>query len=390
MTLKVIKIATLLLKNKGLRKKIGIIIGIIVSPFILLIALLTSSADAAVQHNHAVVQTVFNQAEIPSTVPEDFRLHILTMQDEFKQLDLVITSVQDKIETGSLDPMQVKSLFFSVYFGRGNVELSSEQRKDYVNCFVHYETIVIPPSESDKEKASEDVVTDDSEIENDSNDDDPSEEVVSKEIAVVIEDLNLIKERISLTLSEDITNEQNKNYEQIYKLVNPGANASTSGDGDTMQNLLKEAIHASENKPYVGGTPSSPFDDDWRDKITSEFGRRAEITLPDGTTTNEEHTGMDLGKGTPLGTTILSVNDGEVVYVRNHKVGLGLHLAVDHGGGILTVYGHTSRIVVKEGEKVKKGQKIAEVGSTGYSTGPHLHLEYWLHGKVLDPREYLE
>lgn len=102
------------------------------------------------------------------------------------------------------------------------------------------------------------------------------------------------------------------------------------------------------------------------------------------------HTGMGLGNGTPMGTPILAVNDGEIVYVRNHKVGLGLTLRLIMVEDIITVYGHTSRIVVKEGDKVKKGQKITEVGSTGWSTGPHLHLEYWIHGEVKNPREYLE
>lgn len=63
-----------------------------------------------------------------------------------------------------------------------------------------------------------------------------------------------------------------------------------------------------------------------KNKITSEFGRRDEIALPGGSVTLSGHTGMGLGNGTPMGTPILAVNDGEIVYVRNHKVGLALTL----------------------------------------------------------------
>lgn len=362
--LTIAKWAVSLLSDKRIRKNIGIIIGVILAPIGLILICFTSSASAISEHNNAVIQTVFNQAEIPNSVPYDFEQYILDMQSNFKKLDIIISDIQQKIEVGSLDPIQVKSMFFAVYFGMDTLSLTSEQLTNYANCFVHYETIEVP--NEDAEEGS-----------------------ISIEVAVLIDDITTIRKEISQAVGQTVTDEQIKNYRQIYKLVNLGADASTEGNGDYMSNLLKDVIAASENKPYIGGTPGSPFSDDWRNKITSEFGRRDEIILPDGTVTGDTHTGMDLGKGTPLGTPILTVADGEVVYVRNHKIGLGLHLAVDHGGGVITVYGHTSRILVNEGDKVKKGQKIAEVGSSGYSTGPHLHLEYWLHGKVLDPREYL-
>lgn len=376
MMTKFIKLASMVTKKDGLKKIGKVIIGAILAPFILIIALLTSSADAAVQHNNAVIDTVFNQSEIPASVPKDFRQYIYSMQSNFKELDVVIGDVQKKIKKGALDPIQVKALFFAVYFGNDNIKLSKSQLSEYVQCFVKYEIIEV---ESDKEEA-----------EDKKSDEDNESVIKTEEVAIVVTDIRTIKSSIEATLNIQITDDQMKNYEQIYKIVNPGANASTSGDGSYMKDLLKEAIENSETKPYVGGSPGSPFEDDWRNKITSEFGNRFPVELPDGTIISDPHTGMDLGNGTPLGTSILAVNDGTVVYVRNHEKGLGLHLAIDHGGGVLTVYGHTSRILVQEGDTVKKGQKIAEVGSTGFSTGPHLHLEYWLHGKVHDPREYLE
>ncbi len=64
-------------------------------------------------------------------------------------------------------------------------------------------------------------------------------------------------------------------------------------------------------------------------------------------------------------------------------------LEIDHGDGIITKYAHCSRIVVKTGQKVKRGQIIANVGSTGLSTGPHVHYEIHVNGKVVDPLTYV-
>jgi murein DD-endopeptidase MepM/ murein hydrolase activator NlpD len=62
---------------------------------------------------------------------------------------------------------------------------------------------------------------------------------------------------------------------------------------------------------------------------------------------------------------------------------------VDHGNNLITRYAHASKVLVKKGDIVKRGQKIAEVGSTGRSTGPHLHFEVWVAGVVQDPRPFL-
>ena len=95
------------------------------------------------------------------------------------------------------------------------------------------------------------------------------------------------------------------------------------------------------------------------------------------------HSGVDLA--TPTGTAIWA-SDGGVVVHAGWGNGYGLYVLIDHGNGLMTRYAHSSKIFVVVGERVAKGQTIALVGSTGNSTGPHLHFETILHGRFVDPR----
>ncbi len=97
------------------------------------------------------------------------------------------------------------------------------------------------------------------------------------------------------------------------------------------------------------------------------------------------HRGIDIAnhRGTPIVTTA----DGKVVKVGNNG-GMGKTVVVDHGYGFRTLYGHLSKSEVKVGQRVKRGEVIALMGSTGYSTGPHLHYEVIRNGKNLNPRKF--
>lgn len=98
------------------------------------------------------------------------------------------------------------------------------------------------------------------------------------------------------------------------------------------------------------------------------------------------HEGLDFTANT--GTPIRAAADG-IVSAAEQGGAYGKIVKVEHGAGLETRYAHTSKILVKVGERVTKGQIIAEVGSTGRSTGPHLHYEIRLNGAALDPRKYL-
>jgi murein DD-endopeptidase MepM/ murein hydrolase activator NlpD len=98
------------------------------------------------------------------------------------------------------------------------------------------------------------------------------------------------------------------------------------------------------------------------------------------------HTGLDIPA--PHGTPILASGGGRVVSA-GYKGAYGRTVVIDHGGGLATLYGHASKLLVRTGDVVLPNQRIALVGSTGRSTGPHLHFEVIRHGTRVEPRQYL-
>lgn len=117
-------------------------------------------------------------------------------------------------------------------------------------------------------------------------------------------------------------------------------------------------------------------------EITSYFGWRTHPIF--GTT--KYHSGMDIA--VDYGTPIYATNNGTVVY-SGWLGGYGNCVMIDHGGGLVSLYGHNQSLTVSEGQYVNKGTVIAYAGSTGYSTGPHCHFEMRLHGEVTEPLNYL-
>ncbi|NLA67070.1 MAG: peptidoglycan DD-metalloendopeptidase family protein [Gammaproteobacteria bacterium] len=116
--------------------------------------------------------------------------------------------------------------------------------------------------------------------------------------------------------------------------------------------------------------------------ITSGFGRRAD---PFGRGA-AWHKGIDFSANT--GDTVMAVADGVVSY-SGRRSGYGNVVEIDHGNGYVTRYAHNSANVVQVGDLVRAGQKIARAGSTGRSTGAHVHFEVWDDGRVVNPRKFL-
>ncbi|HVA37132.1 MAG TPA: peptidoglycan DD-metalloendopeptidase family protein [Candidatus Dormibacteraeota bacterium] len=133
------------------------------------------------------------------------------------------------------------------------------------------------------------------------------------------------------------------------------------------------------------GAGSAPIALSWplSGPITSPFGLRAN---PFGGGRMDFHPGIDIAA--PMGATIEAAAPGRVIYAGWYG-GYGNAVIIDHGSSIATLYGHCSQIFVRVGQDVQRGQAIAAVGSTGMSTGPHLHFEVRVNGKPTDPTALL-
>lgn len=117
--------------------------------------------------------------------------------------------------------------------------------------------------------------------------------------------------------------------------------------------------------------------------LTSRYGYRSNPLYG----SEDFHPGIDMAA--PTGTPIMAAADG-IVVLAEWNGGYGNCVIIDHGNGIATLYGHQSRIAASEGDSVTEGQTIGYVGSTGYSTGPHLHFEVRVFGETTDPLPYLK
>lgn len=118
-------------------------------------------------------------------------------------------------------------------------------------------------------------------------------------------------------------------------------------------------------------------------RITDTFGYRTDPF----TRRKTFHEGLDLSGD--IGNKIKAAASGKVILAQKYS-GYGRAVMIDHGHGLVTLYGHASKLLVKEGQTVKKGDYIAEIGSSGRSTGPHLHFEVRLYNTPVDPLQYLD
>ena len=150
-------------------------------------------------------------------------------------------------------------------------------------------------------------------------------------------------------------------------------------DRERQMRVLEDLLLASRLQKEV--KPSGwPVADGW---ISSGFGMR----MDPFTGLSAYHAGMDFAS--PEGAQVLAAASGIVSDV-GERFGYGMLVEINHGNGYLTRYGHNSAALVKIGDQVRKGQAISLIGSTGRSTGPHVHFEVMLNGKVVNPARYIE
>lgn len=161
---------------------------------------------------------------------------------------------------------------------------------------------------------------------------------------------------------------------------------------DLRENPIENPTANSEERAWVSPSPLEPTQTLWLAPV-----QNARISSPYGWRTTrrwgrELHTGVDFAA--PIGTPVLATADGEVTFAHESAGEGGLTITLLHADGTRTLYGHLSKILVRQGMQVRQGDTIGLVGNTGQSTGPHLHFEVYppgVYGQPVDPcsAEYL-
>ncbi len=194
-----------------------------------------------------------------------------------------------------------------------------------------------------------------------------------------------IAANLGLTSDYKITRQLNNVIQNSFEL------SDSYSEFDFKYKKIKNEVSSLENKVHeldqylldkdsvLSSTPTILPAVGW---ITSYFGHR--ISPYAGKL--KMHEGLDVGA--PYGTPIVAPADGLVTY-SGVKAGFGKFVQIDHGYGIETLYAHSQKLHVKKGQKVQRGERIAAVGSTGYSTGPHLHYEVRVNGIAVDPLYFI-
>lgn len=342
------KAAAIILTDEKARKAVGWTLVAILSPLILLIAFLCSLGSGATEHNITAVELCFyDTIGIPAETPEEYRLCIEAMRASFAQLDIAIAAINENTEEEtSLDDIRVKAIFYALYFGAE----SHGDAQSFADCFVTWEerirTVLVEGSDPPEE----------------------TEETYSA--AIPIEDLGTVWQNIA-AMGVTPTAEQRSNADSIYNLIRYGAAGGGSGfDGSDV--------------PFIGADGfCSPIGENWRNVVTSEFGNRRDPFTGE----RRGHTGMDLA--VPTGTSVRAALPGTVTVSTYNQGGYGYYVMIDHGNGLSTLYGHNSQLLARVGQTVEAGDVIALSGSTGRSTGPHLHFEVRINGERTNPRSYL-
>ncbi len=176
-----------------------------------------------------------------------------------------------------------------------------------------------------------------------------------------------------------------------------GANSSLGWTVRRLDHLIKRAYIQGKSLDEVGSlartagdmlscVPSVPpvLPDRTKIRLSSGFGYRTDPVFGGG----EAHAGQDFASAT--GTPVYATGDGLVTMSEYRSNGYGNQVVIDHGFGYQTRYAHLSAISVKEGAQVRRGEQIGNVGSSGKSTGPHLHYEVVYRGKHVNPMNYMD
>lgn len=210
-------------------------------------------------------------------------------------------------------------------------------------------------------------------------------------ITVVTTEIQEYKEYVAFETQYEETNVLYKGEFRVKKAGKKGerevkAEVDKENGIETKRDILEEnIIEEPTTKVVLKGTKNPP------PKIgTGKLAKptsRGVLTSPFGWRWGRRHSGIDIG--IPIGTPVKAADGGKVIF-SGTKGGYGKCVIIDHGANIQTLYAHNSKLLVKKGDKVFKGQTIANSGNTGRSTGPHLHFEVRKNGTPVNPTKYVK
>ena len=152
-------------------------------------------------------------------------------------------------------------------------------------------------------------------------------------------------------------------------------------DAQALTSSIRNSGSSSSSSKYNGGIMAWPVPS--CHTVSSGYGGRIHPT----TGKYKFHGGLDIPGS--YGSAIVAANSGKVIWAGNRGDSYGNYVIIDHGGGVSTLYGHSSKVLVRTGQRVSRGQRIANVGSTGRSTGPHCHFEVRINGSRVNPNPYV-
>ncbi|HEY8391429.1 MAG TPA: peptidoglycan DD-metalloendopeptidase family protein [Capillibacterium sp.] len=217
-----------------------------------------------------------------------------------------------------------------------------------------------------------------------------TEEITAQQKALQTKKRELEKERATVAALEKTAAEQQrvkaalvkKTEEELNKIQKDRKQLEAALDElEETSRAIEEEIRRRQQKAALG-TGKFIWPLPVKGRISSPFGERMHPILKE----KRFHSGIDIAVSS--GTNVLAADRGKVL-ISGWNGGYGYYIAIDHGNGLSTAYAHNSRLLVKEGDLVAQGQVIAKSGSTGLSTGPHLHFEVRKDGAPVDPLAYL-
>ena len=283
------------------------------------------------------------------------------LKKEIKQLEEDITSNQESLGE------RLKVINNNYTLGYLKVILSSNSISDFLNNIYIVQEVV----KQDKQMLND--------LENNKNEIKDKKEILDKnkeEEKVIKDELvkdkeNLDKDKIELkNLKEELVKEEEELEKKLQKIA--AQKTAASSDSNNLVNSNSSSTVISNGSWPVPGYS----------RVSSPFGYRIHPVLG----IKKLHTGIDIPA--PTGTPTVAVASGTVIY-SGVQGSYGNTVMIQHDDGLVSLYAHNSSLVVKVGDKVKKGQVVSKIGSTGRSKGPHLHFEIRVNGTAQNPLNYL-